>query len=73
VPCTCIEWPAAWVQSQGARVVAARANAHPHGPPLLQVQAALMEVSRSPWKVVKHLFNAEVMGALKVCVSSTLS
>jgi hypothetical protein len=31
-----------------------------------EVQAALSEVAASPWKVVKHLFNPKVMGALKV-------
>jgi hypothetical protein len=32
----------------------------------LQVQAALTEVSQSPWKIVKYLFNKDVMAALKV-------
>ncbi|GBF87845.1 hypothetical protein Rsub_00557 [Raphidocelis subcapitata] len=30
-----------------------------------EVQAALAEVAAKPWKVVKHLFNPKVMGALK--------
>jgi hypothetical protein len=33
----------------------------------VQVQNALMEVSRSPWKIVKYMFNSKVMSALKVC------
>jgi len=32
----------------------------------VQVQAALAEVSQSPWKIVKYLFNKDVMAALKV-------
>jgi hypothetical protein len=31
-----------------------------------QVQAALMEISQSPWKLVKYVFNKKVMSALKV-------
>lgn len=31
-----------------------------------QVQAALQEVSQSPWKIVKYLFNKDVMSAIKV-------
>jgi hypothetical protein len=34
---------------------------------LIQVQAALMDVSQSPWKVMKYMFNRKVMSALKVC------
>lgn len=30
-----------------------------------EVQNALMEVSRSPWKIVKYMFNSKVMSALK--------
>jgi hypothetical protein len=33
----------------------------------LQVQQALQEVSQQPWKVVKYLFNKDVMEAMKVC------
>lgn len=33
----------------------------------MQVQNALMEVSRSPWKIIKYVFNPKVMSALKVC------
>lgn len=31
-----------------------------------QVQAALMDVSKSPWKIIKYTFNKKVMSALKV-------
>eukprot|EP00775_Hariotina_reticulata_P005093 gene5093-5334_t len=30
-----------------------------------EVQAALMEVSQSPWKIVKYLFNKDVMATMK--------
>jgi hypothetical protein len=35
-----------------------------------QVQQALQEVSQQPWKIVKYLFNKDVMGAIKVGASS---
>jgi hypothetical protein len=36
---------------------------------VLQVQQALQEVSQQPWKIVKYLFNRDVMGAIKVGAS----
>lgn len=32
----------------------------------VQVQKALMEISQSPWKLMKYMFNKKVMSALKV-------